>query len=413
MKLALPLKLATLATVTFSSLIPLGAAKAQTPFGQQEVPQDRFIAIAAPYGENLSNYDLLILEQVPGKRDCWSTTGSNPTVVEPLLLNFDFSGICNRSTDSNGYSVRIDGEDYGLDYTLRVVRRNGELVLVGTSLFDRSKPELVIGRTNGVTDGFLEIELDPSWRFTKRTYDGRTLGHIYLTNDQLAIQDPGDTTLPGSGGDTGGTPTTPTFGDIRGDIYRSEIEQAVARGFIAGFKEDNTFRPQAGLTREQIVSMVVEALKTVPNVNVNVPTSATSSPYPDVTSSRWSAAKIQWAKQNQIISGYPDGTFRPQQQVTRAELMAIQRRAAEYARIQQGQSPELPAQQTPQTFSDTSNHWSSNLVTQMSAYCGVASPLNETGRNFAPNTAAQRNYAAAATLRMLQCVQGESQTAAQ
>jgi hypothetical protein len=40
----------------------------------------------------------------------------------------------------------------------------------------------------------------------------------------------------------------------------------------------------------------------------------------------------------------------------------------------------------------------------MSAYCGVASPLNETGNAFNPNQAARRNYAAAATLRMLNCI---------
>ncbi|MEH2324747.1 MAG: hypothetical protein V7K32_14500 [Nostoc sp.] len=40
----------------------------------------------------------------------------------------------------------------------------------------------------------------------------------------------------------------------------------------------------------------------------------------------------------------------------------------------------------------------------MSAYCGVATPVNETGNLFSPNLGTQRNYAAAATLRMLNCV---------
>jgi hypothetical protein len=40
----------------------------------------------------------------------------------------------------------------------------------------------------------------------------------------------------------------------------------------------------------------------------------------------------------------------------------------------------------------------------MSSYCEVASPLNETGSSFFPNSSAQRNYAAAATLRMMNCV---------
>ena len=30
-----------------------------------------------------------------------------------------------------------------------------------------------------------KISLDPGWRFTKRTYQGRELGHVYLTYDSV------------------------------------------------------------------------------------------------------------------------------------------------------------------------------------------------------------------------------------
>jgi hypothetical protein len=80
------------------------------------------------------------------------------------------------------------------------------------------------------------------------------------------------------------------------------------------------------------------------------------------------------------------------------------RRTAEYGNTLRGRSAELAGTQPPRTFSDTANHWSASLVTQMSAYCGVASPVNERGNAFEPNSPARRNYAAAATLRMLNCV---------
>lgn len=158
------------------------------------------------------------------------------------------------------------------------------------------------------------------------------------------------------------------------------------------------------MTREQLVSMVIEALSTVPNANVTVPASLSSAPYPDVSASRWSAVKIQWAKDNQIVTGYPDGTFQPTKPVTRAELMAVLQRTAQYAKAQKGETPELLAKQEPTQFADLSGHWAQDLVSQMSAYCGVASPLNEAGTSFNPNLAAQRNYAAAATLRNLNCL---------
>jgi N-acetylmuramoyl-L-alanine amidase len=74
----------------------------------------------------------------------------------------------------------------------------------------------------------------------------------------------------------------------------------------------------------------------------------------------------------------------------------------------QGQPVTLQANRQSVSFTDTNSHWSNALVGQMSSYCGVASPLNERGSNFAPDSAAQRNYAAAATLRMLNCVKGQT-----
>jgi hypothetical protein len=386
MKFALPVRLAALATVAFSAMVPFSSVRAAL-FGETEVDQDQFIAIAAPYGEN--NYNLLVLEQYPDKQECWATTGSAPVVVDPLLLNFDFTGICGRYADANGYSARVGDEDLGLDYLLRIVERDNELQLIASHRLDSGQPSFVIASTNGLTEGFLKLQLEPGWQFTKRTYEEQTLGHVYFSNDNLSLE-PGDT-------------SEVAFQDIRNDIYRSEISQAVELGFIAGF-EDNTFRPNENLTREQLVSMVVEALQTLDATNINLPDTVATSPYPDVAASRWSAPKIAWAQQNDLISGYPDGTFKPTQPVTRAELIAVQRRAAEYAQRAQGQAPQLVATQEPVNFSDISNHWSSGLVSEMSAFCGVASPLNETGNAFYPDTAARRNYAAAATLRMLNCV---------
>lgn len=395
METSFKLKVAALATIVvsaISTLIPASAAS----FGQKEVDQSKFIAIAAPYGTD--QHQLLILEQISNKQPCWSESGSSPVVVDPLLLKFDFTGICGRSTDSNGYSIRVAGydlNDLGLTYSFDIVKRDNDYVLIGTNFRDRKAPEIELGRTNGIGDGFLKINLNPGWRFAKRTYEGKTLGHVYVTTDQTVagIQIPDNSAV--------------AFRDIANDVYAKEIQQAVTLGFVAGFKEDNTFRPEVALTREQLVSMVLEALTKLPGANVAIPTQASSRPYPDVDASRWSAAKIQWARDNKIVSGYQDGKFRPAQPVTRAELMAVQRRAAEFAKTMQGLPPQLAAKNSPKTFSDTGNHWAASLIGQMSSYCNVASPLNETGSRFDPDASAHRNYAAAATLRMLNCVKSD------
>lgn len=387
MKTALRLQVAMLAAA-FGTISALSHAIAAT-FGQKEVEQEKFIAIAAPRGS--SDYQLLIVEQLSDKQACWSESGTNPIVVEPLLLKFDFTGICGRSTDSNGYSIRMADQDLGLQYRLSIVKRDGDLVLVGVSDKDPKAPPIEIGRTNGISSGFSKIVLQPDWRFTKRTFNDKVLGHVYLSSN---LTPPGG--IP--------APPAPAFRDIANNVYAKEIGQAVALGFVAGFSEDNTFRPEIALTREQLVSLVLEALSKLPNANLKLPNTIASKPYPDVEASRWSAAKIQFARDNKIISGYADGNFRPTQTVTRAELMAVLRRAAEFSKSTRGLAPELTLKQPERAFSDTTGHWAAAIISQMSSYCGVASPVNEVGNAFQPDAEARRSYAAAATVRMLNCV---------
>ncbi len=183
MKFLIPMRFFTLATLAITSLLPFTPAKAGT-FEETDIDQTEVIAVARPYGEN--KFDLLIIQQIPGKNKCWEEVGSNPVIIDPLLLNFDFSGHCNRATDSNGYSIRIDGQDYGLDLLLRLVPQDGELVLVGSPRRGGGS-DIVIGRTYGLQRNFMKIVLDPGWKFSKRTYQDKVLGHFYFSGTQTAI----------------------------------------------------------------------------------------------------------------------------------------------------------------------------------------------------------------------------------
>lgn len=411
-KTALPLKslaiAATMATTALAPLVAVQPAQAEKSiFGEANINQAQMAAVAVPLKSGAFN--LLVIEQFEGKRACWSESGTNPTIVDPLLLNFVFTSDCRRSTDSNGYSMRIDDEDFGTKYLLQIKRSSDNVRLVATPS-DRSQQEILIGQTNGIADDFLKFDLLPGWEFTRRTYQNKPLGHFYFSAEdrsQIAYLGSGSGNVvvtPPVDNTTDDDVAAASFTDISRDIYRLEIEEAVSAGFIAGF-EDNTFRPTASLTREQLVSMAIESLAAIPNSNIVVSTQNAAS-FPDVAVDRWSAAKIAWAQQNNIVSGYKDGTFRPTQQVTRAELMAILRRTAEYAHQLQGKSTALTAKNNVFSFVDIEGHWSEDLTTQMSAYCEVATPFQELGDRFLPDTPAQRNYAAAATNRMLKCAKG-------
>jgi N-acetylmuramoyl-L-alanine amidase len=173
--------IAALGTVVLTTLSTFGPAKA-VDFGQQEVQQNKFVAVAMPYAGN--QYNLFIFEQISKTQPCWQLSSSGSAIAVDLLLQkFDFTGICGRNSDTNGYSIRKAGQDLSWRYNLNIVKRDSELVLLGVSSTEPNAPPLEIGRTYGVTNGFTKIVLNPGWRFTKRTYNGKVLGHTYLTSD--------------------------------------------------------------------------------------------------------------------------------------------------------------------------------------------------------------------------------------
>lgn len=407
-KLACKISLASMLVLV--GLTVSNPAKSQTAsiFQENRVEQRNFIAVARPLGQN--NYDLLVIEQVPGQRSCWAENGSQPTYVDLLLGNFDFTNSCRRSTDSNGYSIRKDNMDYGLDYLLRIVQQNGELLLVGTHRTLENQPEIIVGRSNGMPTVLnpVKINLEPGWYFTRRAYQGKSLGHVYFSNNQgggvassFVGEYTGQTAQSSSGA---GYNVYTSFQDLKGDLYQKEIEQGVSMGFIA---QGKNFRPNNPITREELLSMVIEALKILPNTNINIPTEVPYTPYPDVSKQRWSATKIAWAQQTGVFEGYIEGSFNPTAPVTREELTAVLYKAAEYARLSNGLPASFPALQPPIAFSDIAGRRGQEVINMMAMYCRSASPLNEQGNSFAPGAPAKRNYAAATTVRMVQCVMNE------
>ncbi|MEO0455200.1 MAG: DUF3747 domain-containing protein [Cyanobacteria bacterium P01_A01_bin.114] len=195
-------RLTTLATATAATLLTSLQAAPAAQFEQGPIQADRIVAVAEPVN-NGQRYNLLIIEQISNVRRCWEEQAGTPATINPLLLSFDFTGICGRSSDSNGYSVRIGGED--TRYRLEVVQRQNDLVLRAVpSPLQRNLPSLEIGRTNGIANGLVKIQLNSGWEMTRRLYNGQQLGHIYLTNNQSL-----DTVIAAAGGSRP-TPAPPT-----------------------------------------------------------------------------------------------------------------------------------------------------------------------------------------------------------
>ncbi|MBW4690785.1 MAG: S-layer homology domain-containing protein [Lyngbya sp. HA4199-MV5] len=119
---------------------------------------------------------------------------------------------------------------------------------------------------------------------------------VYLTSD----------TAPSS------IPLT-AFVDTQSNWAKNYIDALAAQKIISGF-EDGTFRPDDPVTRVQFAAIVSKAF-------ASLPAQRESLTFKDIRPSFWGAEAIQTAFQKGFMSGYPDTTFKPNQQIPRMEAL--------------------------------------------------------------------------------------------
>jgi hypothetical protein len=172
----------TVLATTLVTAVP-APVRASALFAAAEVDQQNFLMVAAPIGTRGEKAQLNIYEQLKPVRPCFEVGEGLPSPVNPLLATFDFTGICNRYIDANGYSVRVGGQDLASSYRLMVTRSGGDMLLLAFPTKAGAGPEMVVARTRGSAPGFLKLHLEPGWRLMRRQFGGRNLGHLYVYAD--------------------------------------------------------------------------------------------------------------------------------------------------------------------------------------------------------------------------------------
>lgn len=113
--------------------------------------------------------------------------------------------------------------------------------------------------------------------------------------------------------------TKHSFNDIPNGAWYTEAVATMSNGgYITGY-EDNTFRGNNNITRAEFVTMLVRFIK-VEDADCS---------FTDVPKAHWAYSYIATAAANEWLTGYEDGTFRPEQAISRAEAMAIINRVLE------------------------------------------------------------------------------------
>ncbi len=100
--------------------------------------------------------------------------------------------------------------------------------------------------------------------------------------------------------------------DIQSHWAQAFIQALVDRQFITGFP-DGSFKPENILTRAQFAAILAKSF--------DLPAKRQPIPFNDVPSDFWGAEAIAKANSMGFISGYPDGTFRPGQNLTRVQAI--------------------------------------------------------------------------------------------
>ena len=161
----------------------------------------------------------------------------------------------------------------------------------------------------------------------------------------------------------------------------AELNRTDHLAFLSGYA-NGTFEPDRNMTRAEVTTMFARLLTEKMAADQTY-----SNTFSDVAKSHWAANYIGYMQQFGIITGYADGSFRPDASVTRAEFAAI---ASRFEKLTEG----------TKSFSDVpSSHWAAKYINFAATRGWVNGYADGT---FRPNNSITRAEVAAVTCRLLE-----------
>lgn len=176
----------------------------------------------------------------------------------------------------------------------------------------------------------------------------------------------------------------PLFSDIANHWSSDFIAAMVKEGVVGGYP-DGSFKPNGLVTRAEFSKMIVSALK--------LDTVAYEENFTDVKANDWFASFVATMVKNGFVSGYPDGTFKPNGHITRNEMAKILSNVLEVEVTEEEVATILDS------FSDSSDipKWARLSVAEV-----VKAELivGDTNKKFNPNKTATRAEAVTVVFRL-------------
>lgn len=183
-----------------------------------------------------------------------------------------------------------------------------------------------------------------------------------------------------------------TVADIFNDVvpgawYTDAVQYAYDNGLMTGTSV-TTFEPNTTTTRGMIVSML-HRLEGSPAVGI--------ADFSDVAGGDWYADPVAWAASEGIVGGYGDGTFGPNDPITREQMASILYRYADYKGLDVSARASLDAY----SDADSVSPWASDVMSWAVSE-GIISGMTED--TLAPQGTATRAQVAAMFQRFLENV---------
>ena len=145
------------------------------------------------------------------------------------------------------------------------------------------------------------------------------------------------------------------FTDIDGHWAKDAILIMSSLGIVKGY-DDGSFCPENKITRAEFATMISRFEK-VQKLDMNTN-------FYDVTEDHWAYDTINYARYMGWISGYDDGSFKPNNPITRAEAITIVNRILGRA----GDVTKINSNRYYNIFTDIDGHW---------AYYGIIEATNK------------------------------------
>jgi len=324
--------------------------------------------VETPFGTNVPKSDMLVFF-IPFSTDIGAYTGASPGQYQ--------DGYGENETTVYVQSQTYDEEWHANDGIVNVVssRYPYRLASDGSRIYD-DHVDHVDGAAfeKGVWNVMPALNLDHIGEMggllSENPTEIKALYKEIMENlDQLPVDGSAEANCPSQ-----------KFTDVdKNAWYHEPVDYVLNKGIMAG-TSDTTFEPDTNLSRAMVVQMLY-ALEGRPTVLFG------DKEFSDLEDGAYYVDAVKWASANEIVAGYEDGTFMPEQDVTREELAVILNGYAKYCKA----ADVTPAELDKFTDADTVSSWATE---SMQWAVGAGLIAGREGQTLAPQGTATRAEAA-------------------